>query len=339
MFYKTRKRQQDSVKSSLIARSLTILFVAIVSVSSKSQSRDAAADASPLLRVDSTFVWVPALVKTENGGTLSDIDVSRFHLVDNGNPEKVTEINTDGLPVSLVILMQTGGAAGHFLSNYADLPELIGRFAGGSVHEITLVTFDSRVEEIWPFPARTDGLSYALTHQQPGNKGAAIIDAVAIAVRQLEGEPGRFRRVVLLLSQGRDVGSSISPRSLVEHLGTSSTVVYSLTFPGGEMDAGRVRKARHASGMDGVLERTSRALSDHTAGEIAALTGGSDFRFDDQRGFNSAMLEAISDFHNGITLGFQPSHHIVGFHHIDIQVNPSRLQVTARRAYWWTPPK
>ena len=115
MYYETRKRQQASVKSSLIARSLTILFVAIVSVSSKSQSRDAGAGASPLLRVDSTFVCVPALVKTENGGTLSDIDFSRLHLLDNGNPEKVTEINTDGLPVSLVILMQTGGAAGHFL--------------------------------------------------------------------------------------------------------------------------------------------------------------------------------------------------------------------------------
>jgi hypothetical protein len=106
-----------------------------------------------------------------------------------------------------------------------------------------------------------------------------------------------------------------------------------------ESPAERVRKARQTRGIDGALERTSRTLSDHTAEEVATLTGGNDFQFDDQRDFNSAMLEAISDFHNGITLGFQPSHHAVGFRRIEIQTDPPRLQVTARSAYWFTPPK
>src|SRR5579859_5564165 len=123
------------------------LFVAFASLSNEAQSRDVEEDVTPLLRVDSAFVWVPVLVKTKNGRTLSSPDVSRFRLLDNGTPEKVTIINTDGLPISLVILMQTGGSARHFLSSYSDLPELI----GGSVHEITLVTFDSRVEEVWHF--------------------------------------------------------------------------------------------------------------------------------------------------------------------------------------------
>ena len=330
---------KNSVKSRFIARGLTILVLAIVAASSKSQSPDTGGDVSPLLRVDSTFVWVPALVETENGRTLSDPDISHFRLFDNGNPEKATKVDTNGLPVSLVILMQTGGAMGRSLSNYAYLPELISSVAKGSVHEITLVTFDSRVEEIWPFPVRTDGLDHALTHLQPGDKGAAIMDAVAFGVRQLEGEPGRFRRIIFLLSQAEDAGSSISSQSLVEQLGTSSTVAYSLTFHGRKMDAGQPRKTRHTSGMDGALGRTGRALSDDTAEEVATLTGGTSYSFDDQAGFVSAMLAAISDFHNGITLGFQPSHHTVGFHLIRIQVDSGKLQVTARGAYWRTPTK
>jgi hypothetical protein len=254
--------------------------------------------------------------------------------LDNGTPEKVTMINTDGLPISVVILMQTGGSASRFLSSYSDLPELIGDLVGDSVYEIALVTFDSRVEEVWHFPARTDGVNYALTHQHSGDKGAAIKDAVAFGVRQLQGEPGRFRRIVLLLSQGRDVGSSTSSRSLLEQLGTSSTVVYSLTFPGEKTHAGRAHETSHTSSIDEALKRTSRALDDQTAEEVASLTGGTDFQFDDQRNFNSAMLETTSDFHHGLTLGFQPSHHKVGFHRIEVRIDSPKLVGTSRMRLW-----
>jgi VWFA-related protein len=270
---------------------------------------------------------------------VSNPDISRFRLLDNGVPERVTEINTDGLPVALVIVMQTGGSASHFLSTYRDLPDLIGRLVGGSVHEISLVTFDSRVEEIWHFPARTDGLDYALTHLHSGDEGAAIKDAVAFGVRQLQGEPGRFRRIVLLISRGADVGSSTSSQSLLEQLGTSSTVVYSLIFPSGRTQNTRAHKRKRSHSADEELKRASRALNNQTAEEIAYLTGGTDFQFDDQRSFNSAMLETISNFHDGISLGFQPSHSAVGFHRIDLQVEHRGLKVTSRRAYWWAVPK
>jgi hypothetical protein len=322
-----------------VAYGLTALFLPLASTLCKAQSRHADQDSSPLLRVGSEFVWVPALVNAENGGSLRDPDVSEFRLFDNDNSERVTEIDTNGLPISLVILMQTGSSASGFLSSYADLPELIDSLVGDSVREITLITFDSHVEEIWHFPARTDGVVWALTHQHSGDDGAAIKEAVAFGVRQLQGEPGRFRRIVLLLSQGVDEGSPISSRSLVEQLGTSSTVVYSLTFPGEKAHARRVHKVKHAGAIDGALKRASRALDDQTADEVASLTGGSHYQFDDQRSFNSAMLETISDFHNGITLGFQPSRHELGFHRIEVRIDSHKLRVIARRAYWCTPLK
>lgn len=326
------------MKCSFVVYGLIALFAPSSLVSAKAQSRDANGQASPLLRVDSAFVWVPALVETENGQAASDPDVSDFRLLDNGTPERLTKINTDGLPISLVVLMQTGGSASRFLSTYTDLPELISRLVGDSVHEITLLTFDSRVEQIWHFPARTDGVNFALTHQHPGDRGVAIKDALAFGVRQLQNEPGRFRRVVLLLSQARDAGSVTSSQSLLEQLGTSTTVVYSLTFPGEKTHVTRLHEKRHTGSMDEDLKGTNRALDDRTAEEVAYLTGGTDFQFGDQRGFNSAMLKALSGFHNGITLGFQPSGHEVGFHRIQVQVDSPKLRVViARRAYWRAP--
>jgi len=256
-----------------------------------------------------------------------------LRLLDNGFPEKTARIDTDGLPISVVILMQIGGSARRFMPSYSNLPWLINQWVGESVHEITLVTFDSRIEQIWHFPTRTDGAIYAMTHQPPGDDGAAIRDAVAFGVRQLQEEPGRFRRVVLLLSEGADLASSTPSQSLLEQLGTSSTVVYSLTFPGEK----KLARAREEKRSDSIMVRTRIALDGRTAEEVANLTGGSNHEFNDQASFNSAMLEALSDFRNGITLGFQPSSPQSGFHRIEVQTDSSKLHVTARRAYWSIP--
>ena len=325
---------KELLKCSFVVCALVALFVQATLISATAQSRDADEPASPLLKSDSAFVWVPALIKTRNGKTVSNVDVSRLHLLDNGTPEKAIEINTAGLPISLIILMQTGGSAGKFISSYLDLPGLVGGLVGTSVHEITLVTFDSRIEEIWHFPTRADGVDYALTHQHSGDKGAAIKDAVAFGVRQLQGEPGRFRRIVLLLSQKRDVGSSTSSRALLEQLGISSTVVYSLTFADEKTTATPGYKMTETKSFNETLTRTDRELDDITAEEVAHLTGGNSFQFDDRNDFNSAMLETISNFRGQITLGFQPSHYEVGFHRIEIRSDSPKQRVTSRRAYW-----
>jgi len=327
------------VHSSFSVYALTALFLAMTSpVSSHVQSRDAHEDVSPELRVDSAFVWVPALVNTHDGAVLTHVDADQLRLLDNGNPEKLAQIDTNGLPISLVILMQTGGSARRFLSSYSNLPWLTRRLVGESVHEISLVTFDSRVEQIWHFPARTDGAIYAMTHQHAGDEGAAIKDAVAFGVQQLQNEPGRFRRIVLLLSQGADVDSSTSSGALLEQLGSSSTVIYSLTFPGGKRLA-RMGEEKHGDSVDRAVEKTNRALDGRTAEEVANLTGGTHHEFEDQGSFNSAMLATLSESRNGITLGFQPSRHSPGFHRIEVRAESPNLRVTARRSYWAAPPK
>ena len=325
------------MKSSFFVCWLTALSLVFAAPTSGTpQTGEDRRDTFPPLRVDSAFVWVPAVIKDRDGGALTSLDVSRFRLLDNGFPEKTARINTDGLPISLVILMQTGGSARRFLPTYSDLPWLINQWVGESVHEITLVTFDSRIEQIWHFPTRTEGAIHAMTHEPPGDDGAAIRDAVAFGLRQLQEEPGRFRRVVLLLSEGADLASSTPSQSLLEQLGTSSTVVYSLTFPGGKKLA-RAREEKQSDSSEQVMVRTKIALDGRTAEEVANLTGGSNHEFNDQASFNSAMLQALSDFHNGITLGFQPHSLQSGFHRIEVQTDSSKLHVTARRAYWSIP--
>lgn len=295
---------------------------------------------SPVLKVDASFVWVPALVRSETGLTVRGISTDKFQLWDNGVPQQVVPIETDDLPVSLVILMQTGGPADRYLSSYSDLPSMLVRLVGSSVHEITLVTFDSHVGQIWHFPMRSDGVNYALTHQHAGDRGAAIKDAVDFGVRQLQDEPGRFRRIVLLLSQGVDEGSTTPSQAVVEQLGMASTAVYSLVFPG---DKRKSKRQTHGTrphdfaGTAATLERATRALDNDTAAELAAFTGGSSIKFRDQQSFNSAFLQIVAAARDGYTLGFQPTRATPGLHTIRVQINSPKLEVSARSAYWCQP--
>ena len=294
---------------------------------------------SPIvLKSESSFVWIPTLIKSRNGAELAEVAPIDLRVSDNGVTQHFEEIETKGLPISLVILMQTGGPAAQFLRTYEALPELIGSLVGDSVHEITFTTFDSRVEQIWHFPTRTDGLDYALRNQRAGGKGAAINDAVAFGIRQLQGEPGKFRRVVLLLSQPTDEGSSITPVALLKQIGTSSTVIYSLTFPDGKSHETRSKERRILKSADDPIADAIQSLNDRTAEQLSHLTGGSNLRFLDEPSFNSAMLQAASDLRHTITLGFQPRCCQEGFHRITVSTKFPKQKVTARQFYWGLPP-
>ncbi|MFP5234875.1 MAG: VWA domain-containing protein [Acidobacteriota bacterium] len=293
---------------------------------------------APLVKSTSTFVEVPALVRSASGEPVMDLAGSQFRIFDNGIPQKVVMESAQNLPIALLILVQTGGAAREAVASFADLPRLLPQTVGGTEHELMLVTFDSKVEEIWHFPPRADGVIYALTHPQAGDDGAAIRDAVSFGVRQLQSEPGRFRRVVLLISQRNDAGSKTSEKELLKQLGTASTVIYNLQFPAaGSHKRKKLRRAKHRSAAPSTdLQSVLDAMDADTGGEIAAMTGGECDGFNDQRSFNSQLLSIIQAIHDSYQLGFQPSDHRGGFHSIRVELKSAQghERVTARGAYW-----
>jgi VWFA-related protein len=321
-------------------RPAKMFLVLMISCPMLPQKADRAESASATLKVDSSFVWVPTLIRSARGNQVHDIAADQFQLWDNGVPQKVGPVDTDGLPISLVILMQTGGAAGSYLPIYADLPSALGWLAGGSVHETTLVTFDSHVREIWHFPKRSDGIEYAFARQRRGDAGAAIKDAVYFGVQQLRGEPGRFRRIVLLLSDGNDDASAVSSQALIKELGMASTVVYSLVVPGGKKRVVRVVRRERTAAPEcpaSALEREIMALDTNAAAEVTSLTGGDSVEFDDRQTFSSALDEIAADIRDAYTLGFQPSRSSPGLHTIRVAINSPKLKATARSAYWYQP--
>ena len=72
-------------------------------------------------------------------------------LTDNGVPQKVTLEEETKRPLSLVVLMQTGGVARGQFASYANLETMLASLLGGAPNEVSIVNFDSRPEAASPF--------------------------------------------------------------------------------------------------------------------------------------------------------------------------------------------
>ena len=302
----------------------------------------------PVIRSTSRLVVVPTLVRTDSGELATDLDASLFRLTDNGIEQKVSVERMENEPLALVVLMQTGGAASDYLQNYRKLDSTLEQVLGSSTRKVALVTFDSRPEQIWPFPDRVDALYYFLRRPENGDHGAAILDAVNCAIGLLQLQPPNFRRIIVLLSQAQDLGSTAHAEDVVKRLAESGTTVYSLTFSPEEKPVNRhLLKPAPADASQGnaLLRDTAnfssfgpvlKAMRESTAAELAALSGGEQGQFHDEDDLETKVSILTDDIHNGYTLSFYPTSDEAGLHNVAVRVleeKPS-LRVMARGIYW-----
>src|SRR5271170_6299792 len=140
---------------------VVVMTAALLVAHAQSASREAAL---PTIKATSTLVAVPTLVRLPSGEFAKHLNADQIELLDNGIRQKVTLEETGNRPIAIVVLMQTTGPDAVQFQNYRKLPELPNSMIGQSAHEIMLVTFDSRPRATWHFPARPDGVEYALTH-------------------------------------------------------------------------------------------------------------------------------------------------------------------------------
>jgi VWFA-related protein len=323
-------------------RIIFILF-SLVSSAACAQSTEI-----PVIHSDSVLVAAPATVRRSTGDYLQKLNASQFQILDNEIPQKASVDKTAHDPIALTVLLQTGSSGSSYFSSYARLPELLQKLTGESVHELMLVTFDSRTEQIWHFPTHTTGLSSAMTHPNAGDEGAAILDGLNDALNQMQAEPGHFRRIVLLISQARDSGSEVIPEEFLHNLAKSNATIYCLTFPGQKKPGFRSKQSlpenRKSAGIQArttgqtsrPLDRATVSLHRDTAQAIAALSGGRLFKFHNEEELSRQIAAIADDIANRYLLTFRPSSTTPGLHLLEVRVTPpeKHLQIFARSLYW-----
>jgi VWFA-related protein len=302
--------------------------------------------AQTTLHTTTTLVVVPTLVQTAGKETAFLLTAEDFILRDNGVPQKVTLEEETKRPLSLVLLMQTGGVARGQFASYANLETMLASLLGGAPNRVSIVNFDSRPEAASPFTSNVAQWTEAINKPDQGDSGAAIFDGISFALDLLKKEPAGNRRAILLISQERDDGSKTQMKDIVRSLGETNTAIYSVTFSAEKAEAKLAFKdpphlnppimgSQAYFKLDAPLRLIFGAMQKNLSAEVANLSGGESLGFDGRGELEGDMSILNNHIRNSYILSFTPTSTEPGLHTIKVSLaHHPEMVVSARTSYW-----
>jgi len=308
--------------------------------------------AQTTLHTTTTLVVVPALVQTHGRDPVFSLTADDFVLMDNGVPQRVTLEEETKRPLSLVVLIQTGGIARGQFANYRNLETMLAEIVGKGSNRVSVVNFDSAPEAASPFTTNIEEWQDAINQPDVGNSGAAIFDGVEYGLELLKKEPVSNRRAILLISQEHDEGSKTSEKDVIRDLGETNTAVYSVTFSAEKTAAKQAFKdpphlnppivvSQCAGPTQGYfnfnlpLAMILGAMRKNLTSEVANLSGGESGSFGNKNELDEALGRVSSHIRNSYILSFSPTSAAPGLHAIRVLLkgHPEMI-VSARSNYW-----
>lgn len=295
----------------------------------------------PTISVNTSVVLVPTLVEDRSAHVMYGLKPSDFLLFDNGVKQNVhVDEEMDMEPVSLVICIQRSRDATLEFDKFAHLGPLLQLFTGGNQGEAALVVFDSKPVYLEGFQRDTSYIERDLQQLPEGDGGAAILDAVGFSVNLLEQRPPDHRRVLLLISESRDHGSRhITIPQLVERIGSSNTLIFSVSFSPSRAEVMDWAKGNSGGGEDinlmGALKMAMNAMRRNVPKTLAGMSGGEYEPFAREKGFENRIAEAATHAHNRYMLSFYPTDPTPGLHTLQVKLTQDYgARIVARANYW-----
>ncbi|WP_213803998.1 VWA domain-containing protein [Granulicella sp. dw_53] len=313
------------------------------------------------LHTTTTLVVVPTLVQTTGKDVVYTLTANDFLLTDNAVPQKIKLEPSSTQPLSLVVLIQTGGAAIREFQHYSALETMLASLLEHdtkprSKNQVSIVNFDSKPEGASPFTSNVAEWTDAINHPEPGDDGAAILDAISYSLRLLDDQPATNRRAILLISQPTDVGSKTPLKEILRTTAETNTTIYTLTFsPEKAAFQNAFKDKAHlnppivvnpaAGPIQGYFNLSEPlglilgSMRKNLAASIAPLTGGEAATFDDQHSLDEDLGTLATHIRNRYLITFQPASPQPGLHKLEVRLpQHPELTVSARTNYWSAEP-
>lgn len=306
--------------------------------------------ASSALPQDTTFrsranvVLVPTLVKDATGQIVYGLNAKDFVIEDDGVAQTVhMDEALDAPPLSLVIAIQKGRRANYEFDRIRALAVMLEPLFANGTTKVALVEFDKGVKTVRDFTSDFKLIEDDLENLQPGDNGAAILDATFLSEKLLERTPDGNQRALLMISETRDHGSVFRKdiEEVVRALGNKNTVVTTLAFSpslSNILDTGRGKNKNEMKPLPDLLapfKMGAAALKKNTPRTLAAMTGGEYQPFSSERAFEARMTAFTNHLESRYQLSIQPKSPHPGLHQIRVRLkNPTNDIVLARTSYW-----
>jgi VWFA-related protein len=296
------------------------------------------------LHSQSNVVIIPALVKSANGEVVYGLGPKDFVVEDDGVEQTIrVDEAAEGSAVSLVVAIQRGRRADYEFPRIRGLSAMLDPMVEAGLGSVAIVEFDSQVQLAQDFSSNSERTAGTLKELQPGDGGAAILDAVDYSVKMLEKAPKERQRLLLLISETRDHGSQAKVEDVVAEIGQSNTTVYALAFSPSRSNVLDTMRGNNINEMHEGVDfldlgyRVVQAMRKNTPETIAAMTGGEFESFATGKGFEAHMIDFTNHVHSRYLLSIEPKSPHEGLHQIRVRLRDVGDRVVlARSSYWVT---
>ena len=283
----------------------------------------ASQDQAPVFRSDTRVVICNTTVFDKSGHLVTDLTRDAFGLTENGAQQRITSFRREDVPVSLGLIVDNSGSmrakrAGVEAASLALVKD------SNPEDEVFVVNFND--EAFLDLPNRKNftndirEMEEALTRID-SRGGTAMRDAIRMSIDHLNEKANRDKKVLVVVTDGVDNESLITPEALVKAAQQSGVLIYAVGLLSDE-DRGDASKAR----------RELTALAEATGGETYFPKEVSEVD-------RIAHLVA-HDIRSQYTIQYTPSSAAMDgtFRQIKVTVNtPGHLTARTRNGYYATP--
>lgn len=182
---------------------------------------------------DKTLISVPVTVSDREGRYISGLKKDDFTVLHNGVKQNIAFFEKEDEPISVALLLDTSVSTRDVLDKIKeaakDFVDLL-----NPTDKCLVATFDSDVKVFNSLTSDQktikDSLDKIQTSSQEGTVMLRAVDKIAReSFTNVQG-----RKVVVLLSDGKDLGSAISRKDLLNQLEESDLLIYSIFYQTGK---------------------------------------------------------------------------------------------------------
>ena len=268
---------------------------------------------SEVTRVNMLFT-----VTDRHGRFITDLNRDDFELSENKKPQQISDFTSESdLPLRLAILVDTSNS---IRERFHFQQEAAINFINGVMRDqdkAIVVSFDSSTELVADLTSDTAKLEDAIRGLRPGG-GTALYDAIYFACRDklMQDQPlYKFRRAMIVLSDGEDNNSRMSRDQALEMAQKADVVIYTIS----------TNISRQATEGDKIMRY------------FAEQTGGLPFFPFQASELNQSFENIANELRHQYNLFYRPTplKNDGQFHNVQIRVRGHKdLIVRARKGYY-----
>jgi len=322
--------------------------------------------------VDIQVVTVPVTVTDPGGEFVTDLDVNDFTVLDNGTAQKIESFDLSLEPLSIAILVETSSRVAALLPEVRNTGILFTQLIVGETGEAAVISFDNELKLLQDFTGDPELVETAFKNLKAGGDFVRLSDAVARGLLLLQRRGEDRRKVIVVISEARDQGSSNSHGAVLRSAQQLGISVYTVGLNAVRGMLGRAGEGTTSPFPPGVQARpmpanqpptpdaqtnwgaanmnvlaliselvsgTRNLIAGNPLAVYAAATGGEDFPSGGKEQMENALGRIGRELRNQYILTYRPNNlDEPGFHPIRIAVSRPSVDVRTRLGYVYAKP-